>query len=151
MIKKSAIAFLIVFIIISFCACGERDKLDNNASLTEGYLMHEIGADSFADIEKCEVQCDCDTEHTDAEIKTADLGFLAEYKYTDDYPQDKVHELLLYPNNFLIITVNGENYRFRLLDDGSLVGVTSDIMCRTYQADAEHRLATEMFDKLHTK
>ena len=64
---------------------------------------------------------------------------------------DKVHEILLYPNNFIILTVNGKDYRFRLLEDGSLVGVTSGIMCKIYQADEKYRITPEKLDRLHSK
>lgn len=142
--KKLIIVVLVVFIVVTFGAC------DDNKTI-EGDLLYEIGADSLEDVETGEIQCKCDCPGDKIIEDTDDLKFLSNYKYDSDYPQEKLAELLLSPNNFITVTVNGEGWRFRLLEDGSLVGVTYGISCRTYKADAEHCLTQDKFDDLHSE
>ena len=100
--KKLIIVVLVVFIVVTFGACDDNKTVDNsNGILAEGDLLYEIGADSLDDVKNAEIQCKCDCPGDKIIEDTDDLKFLSNYKYESDYPQDKLADLLLFPNNFL--------------------------------------------------
>ena len=151
--KKVVVIMLVILLTLSFYSCKKEQSSDiTENSFSDGKLLYDIGAVSFEYVDECEILCECAESHGDMIVNDVkEFEFLCYYSYTTDYPKDNVQELLLFPNNFIVITVRGEKSKFRVMEDGSLVGTGSDTLCKVYQADEEHRLTPEMFSKIHSK
>ena len=126
--KKIALMLMIVVLIFVCCSCGEEH------AFVEGNLLYDLGAKSFEDIEKVgfwyeEYQGDYENKIEITQKK--DIELLLNYKYSSDYPADKLHELFIYPTNSIYVTIKGIEYQLCLGEGGALTTVPSNNMNRT--------------------
>lgn len=131
--KKSLCILMTVFLTLVCMSCGE------NTSFVEGNLLYDLGAESFDDIEKVEFlfeEYQGDYEEKPVITQKEDIELLGKYIYSSDWPGDKLHELLIYPNNSIFLTVNGVQYKLCFGDDGSLTTVPGNNITKalTYKA-----------------
>ena len=144
---KKIFAILLVLVVgFCFCSCSE------NEPITEDSLLYFCGVKTLEDIEKIEFIYEeyqyiheGNVEITESE----DLEIFKYYKYQSDFPDNRLHELFIFPCDKFTLTVNGKLYNFYLHEDGSLTSVPAQDVkgLKTYQADEEHRITKDKFNE----
>lgn len=121
--KKFLLVLMTVVFGLSCCSCAEK------TNFAQGDLLYDLGAESLEDIEKVEFWYkeyigDYEEKIQITEIK--DMEKLCQYTYYSEYPADKIHELYIFPNDYIFVTVDGMEYQLCLGEDGSLSVVPSN-------------------------
>ena len=132
--KKIFFILITIFSILVCCSCGK------TTSFVEGNLLYDLGAKSFDDIEKVEFlfeEYQGVYEENLVITQKEDIELFSHYIYSSNWPEDKLHELLVYPNNSIYVTVNGVQYHLCFGDDGSLTTVLGSNMTKTLTYKAE--------------
>lgn len=140
--KKPAFWIIIVSIVLiaAVSVCFLTNPISKNNAFVENSLLYDLGAESYADIQKVEFNFEENALYTGNNIEITeqkDIKILSDYTYTYDWPSDKLNEIFVYPNNSIYITVNGNNYQLFLHDDRSLTVVAplqESTFRRTYKA-----------------
>ena len=104
--KKILFILMTVVLVLVCCSCGESNAFE------EGNLLYDLGAKSFEDIEKVEFlyeEYQGDYEDKLVITQKKDIELLLDYKYSSDYPSDKLHELFIYPTKIGILEFNLSN------------------------------------------
>lgn len=150
-VKKFVGHIVLVIVLISVCcSCGEKPVF------TEGNLLYDLGAESIDDIEKVEFLYEEYQRSSDEKIRITDkedIEILCNYTYASDFPSDKVHELLVYPNDSIYVTVKGVEYWIDLDESGELRTVPGNYIskARIYKAEKGKRITRSVWKRLIEK
>ena len=144
--KKHLTLLIAVVLILIGCSCREN----------EGDLLSDLGAKSFDSIEKVEFLYEEYQRGPEEKLvinQTKDIELLCDYVYDSDWPDDQLHELFVYPNNSIYITVGGIQYSLHLADDGSLTTVpnSNNTKAKTYRAKEGKGINEDVWRELVAK
>lgn len=148
---KKTFLFLTAVVLLLVCsACRQ------TVGFAKGNLLYDLGAKSFEDIEKVEFLYKEYKSYYGEKLEITqkeDIEILYNYKYSQEYPANKLHELYIYPSNSIFVTVNGKKYEFYLGKDASLTVVPSNSVssARTYKAKDDNGFNEETWKKLIEK
>lgn len=136
--KKPAfwVVIIAVVAVITVSVCFLTNPVSKN-TFTKNNLLYDLGAESYDDIEKVEFMFDEYDNYTGELFKITklkDIEKLGDYTYSYDWPDDKLHEILVYPNNRICITINDKETSLFLHDDGSLTLLPPESPQKTYKA-----------------
>lgn len=162
--KKLFSIILCVTMLVCLAACKTPSAPTNNSSEInqneyELTLIRALTAtDDVSSIQSFEIIHEYSSDGTIISDST-DLKFLEKYTYSHIYPSDKLHELLLFPNTYIInITINDTVNKVYLLKDGSIVksqmcgdSEVTDIDFDVYTADSQYMLTQERLIELLKK
>lgn len=162
--KLFLIAFCVILLFcLSACSSSSLQQNNNSSQLTQSENVQTLIAaltatDSVDKIQNFEIIHEFDGVGTIISDNN-DLKFLEKYTYSHIYPSDKLHGLLLFPNNYIInLKVNGYTNNLYLMKDGSIAmrqmcgdsGVT-DVPFEVYKADNQYMLNQERLIELLKK
>ncbi len=149
--KKISLFLMSIALILVLCSCGQKN------TFVEGNLLYDLGAESFEDIQKVgfwyeAYQGDCEEK---IEItQKDDIEILFDYMYSSDYPENKLHELFLFPTNSIYVTISDVEYQLYLGKEGALTVVPRtnlSIGMRTYNAQEGKGFNSEVWKELIQK
>ena len=148
--KKTMIILLVLIFSLSLCACSQSEQI------TEDSLLYFCGAKTTEEITKIEFIHEDYQNYHEGEIEITDkkdFEIFKHYKYQEDFPSDRIHELHLYPTNAFTLTVNEKSYRFYLHKDGSLTYIPTgnESGAKTYTADKNRSITNEQFSEWISK
>ena len=145
--KKILFILMTVVLVLVCCSCGKSNAFE------EGNLLYDLGAKSFEDIEKVEFlyeEYQGDYEDKLVITQKKDIELLLDYKYSSDYPSDKLHELYIYPTNSIYLTINDVQYQLYLGADGSLTTVSGSKFW-TYKAEQDKGITNSVWEEFIQK
>ena len=145
--KKILFILMTVVLVLVCCSCGESNAFE------EGNLLYDLGAKSFEDIEKVEFlyeEYQGDYEDKLVITQKKDIELLLDYKYSSDYPSDKLHELFIYPTNSIYVMINDVQYQLYLGADGSLTTVQGS-KSWTYKAEQDKGITNSVWEEFIQK
>jgi hypothetical protein len=147
--KKFFVFIICFFCFLILCSCGENNQISED--FVEGSLLFDMGAKSTEDIEYCKIIDDGPIPEIFIDDEEFDL--FVKYRYKSDYPFDKLHELLLFPENKRIdICIEGNVFALYLMDDGNIgVQTLKGEAFKIYYADKNDRITPKKYDVLVNK
>ena len=142
--KKKIISLALVLCVllasVIFVGCAENHN-------KEGYLLYDCAVPSADNIDMVELFAYNGGETVN--LKSEDIAFLEYYKYKEDYPDDKLHELFIFPGvTKLDIECDGTVIAFYILENGDIVTNKKDNTFKTYTADEKYLATREKIDEL---
>lgn len=127
---KKGLCLLLCFVaILAFSACDNAIKEPENSLLADLQISGEHIAYILITDEQME------------EIKITnpdDFSFLVDYTYQSEFPEDRLHELYLFPNakNLTVCCADGNTAQVTVMEDGSIVtGVGTEGPYKMYTSD----------------
>lgn len=147
---KRILLFVTAFVvIITLCGCVNLTVAGND--FAEGSLLFDMGANSIDDIDYCKIIDD--GAIPEIFIDQDDFDLFAKYRYKDDYPSDKLHELMVFPTNKLInISVDEKVFGLYVMEDGNIgVRISEEEGFKIYQADKSNKITPDKYDNLVKK
>ena len=147
---KRILLFVTAFVvIITLCGCVNLTVAGND--FAEGSLLFDMGANSIDDIDYCKIIDD--GAIPEIFIEQDDFDLFAKYRYKDDYPSDKLHELMVFPTNKLInISVDEKVFGLYVMEDGNIgVRISEEEGFKIYQADKSNKITPDKYDNLVKK
>ena len=147
---KRILLFVTAFVvIITLCGCVNLTVAGND--FAEGSLLFDMGANSIDDIDYCKIIDD--GAIPEIFIEQDDFDLFAKYRYKDDYPSDKLHELMVFPTNKLInISVDEKVFGLYVMEDGNIgVRISEEEGFKVYQADKENQITSDKYYNLVKK
>ena len=136
-----------MILIFACCSCASQN------TFAEGNLLYDLGAKSFADIEKVGFwykEYQGDYEEKIEITKNEDIEILCNYSYSSDYPRDELHKLFVFPTNSLYVTIDGVEYQLVLRENGELTTVPNNNFskARTYKAEKGKGFTNDVWQRL---
>ena len=141
--KKTLLIIICCFILLALCSCATA-----NTDFKEGSLLFDMGATSFESIDSCIINDDGPIP--EIILDKAEYDVFAKYRYKNDYPSDKLHELMVFPTNKLInVTVNDNTFALYLMPNGDIgVKISDDEPFKVYEADGKYKITQEKYNEL---
>ena len=149
--KKFSLILMTIVLILVCCSCGQKNNF------VEGNLLYDLGAESFKDIQKVGFWYEAyqgDYEEKIEITQKDDIEILSDYMYSSDYPDNKLHELYVFPTNSIYVTINDIEYQLYLGEEGALTVVPRNglsIGMRTYSAKEGKGFNSEVWKRLIEK
>ena len=149
--KKILLVLITIFLIFACCSCGPKN------TFLQGNLLYDLGAESFEDIQKVGFWYEAyqgDFEEKIEITQKEDIKILCDYMYSSDYPDNKLHELYVFPTNSIYVTISDVEYQLCLSKEGALTVVPRNnlsIGMRTYSAQEGKGFNSEVWEQLIQK
>ena len=140
-----------IALIVICCSCGRKN------TFVQGNLLYDLGAESFEDIQKVGFWYEAyqgDYEEKIIITQKEDIEILFDYTYSSDYPDNKLHELFVFPTNSIYVTISDVEYQLYLGEEGALTVVPGNnlsIGMHTYSTQEGKGLNSEAWEQLIQK